>query len=55
MGAQVSCKRVEVFVDQLDLHILVHRHKQHLCARIKARAEAAEAAERFERQYGAGS
>ena len=32
---QISCcsKRVIVFVDQLDLHVLGHRHQQHLCAR----------------------
>ena len=39
------CKRVKVFVDQLDLHVLVHRHKQHLCARGKAPADAADAAQ----------
>ena len=43
-SARVSCKRVKVFVDQLDLHVLVHRHEQHLCARGKAPADAAGAA-----------
>ena len=35
----VSCcsKRVKVFVDQLDLHVLGHRHQQHLCARARLR------------------
>ena len=49
----VSCcsKRVKVFVDQLDLHVLGHRHQQHLCARARLRLTRLtwRRAERFER------